>query len=251
MHITKILSGMACCLGLILAAPAFGSTVSYFITVNTSSVSGTTGYMDVALDPGSLGALGVTATISYFSGGTLSTNTTTSGTTTGTNLYYIDGDVSTSPASSPVLLSNSNTLTLVNLDSNNELTQALTFGASSSFYLSLSGPGVSLLGNAASTSGTTFVLDFLNDAQTAYLLSSDPTGSTTSLWATGVISISNTGLVTYVNNPGPGGGPSNQTTTPTPEPPAVLLMLLGAGLLMLCRARLRASAITLLADRRV
>src|ERR1035441_5592207 len=68
--------GVACCLGLILAGPAFGAVVSYQITLNTASVSGTTGYIDFQLDPGSLGALGVTAQIFAFTGGTLSTNTT-------------------------------------------------------------------------------------------------------------------------------------------------------------------------------
>lgn len=232
MYITKTLLGMACGLGLILVAPAFGDTVSYTVMLNTSSVSGTTGYIDVALDPGSLGALGVTATISRFTGGTLSTNTTMTGTTTGTNLYYIDGDVSTSPASSPILLSNSNTLTLVNDKSNNELTQALTFGSSSFFVLTLSGPGVSIAGLASGTSGTTFVLDFLNDAQSAYLLSSDPTGNTTSLWATDVISISNTGAVTTVENPGPSGGAPIGILTPVPEPESMLMLATGM-LLML------------------
>jgi hypothetical protein len=230
MCIKKTLLGTACCLGLNLTGSAFGDTVSYQITLNTSSVSGTTGYIDFGLDPGSLGALGVTAQITGFTGGTLSTNTTTTGTTTGTNLYYIDGDVFTTPANAPILLSGSNMLTLVNEDSNNELTQALKFAASSSFFLTLSGPGVSLLGDASGTSGTTFVLDFLNDAQTAYLLSSDPTGSTASLWATSVFNIDDTGVVTSVANPGPAGGPSLEVNTVTPEPST--WMLLGGGLLV-------------------
>ncbi|MGA3239732.1 MAG: PEP-CTERM sorting domain-containing protein [Bryobacteraceae bacterium] len=244
MYIAKTLLGTACCLGLILTGPAFGDILNYQITVNTASVSGTTGYIDVGLDPGSLGALGVIAAISDFSGATLSTNTTTSGTVTGTNLYFIDGDVSTTPASSPILLSATNTLTMGNDDPNNELTQALTFGTSLTFDLTLSGPGVSVLGHAGGTSGTTFVLDFLNDAQTAYLLSSDPTGSTASLWATGVISIANSGVVTSVDNPGPGGGPSDEATTLssetiTPEPSSVQLVLMGAGLLILAVSKRR------------
>jgi hypothetical protein len=126
---------------------------------------------------------------------------------------------------------------LVNADSNNELTQAMTFGTSSSFILILSGPGVNLLGGAGGTSGTTFVLDFLNDAQTAYLLSSDPTGSTATLWATSVISIANTGIVTSVDNPGPGDGPSDEATTLLPEP-SPMLMLLGGGLLILAVSKI-------------
>jgi hypothetical protein len=238
MYITKTLLGTTFCLCLIFATPVFGDIVTYQVTLNTASVTGTTGYLDVQLDPGTLGALGVTAAISGFTGGTLSTNTTTTGTTNGTNLYFIDGDVSTSPASSPILLSSSNTLNLVNADSNNELTQALLFAATSTFQLTLSGPGVSVLGLAHGTSGTTFVLDFLNDAQTAYLLSSDPTGSTASLWATTVISISNTGVVTVVDNPGPGGGPSDATTTLAPEPSSVLILLGGLLILAIGKARL-------------
>jgi hypothetical protein len=248
MYTAKTLLGTACCLGLILTGPAFGDTLNYQITVNTASVSGTTGYLDVGLDPGTLGALGVTAEISDLAGAALSTNTTTSGTVTGTNLYYIAGDVSTTPASSPILLSATNTLTMVNDDPNNELTQALMFGISLTFDLTLFGPGVSVLGYAGGTSGTTFVLDFLNDAQTAYLLSSDPTGSTASLWATSVTSIANTGVVTSVDNPGPGGGPSDeattltsQTITITPEPSSSLqlLALMVAGLLILAVSKRR------------
>ncbi len=233
MYIAKTLLSTACCLGMILTEPAFGNTLTFIITVNTASVSGTTGYMDLGLDPGSIGALGVTADISNFSGATLSTNTTTTGTVTGTNLYFVDGNVSTTPASAPILLSATNTLTMVNSDPNNELTQALNFGSSLTFDLMLFGPGVNQSGSAGGTSGTIFTLSFLNDPQTAYLLSSDPTGSTTSLWATNVISIDNTGVVTWVDNPGPGGGPADGTITPTPEPSSQLLVPISAGLLIL------------------
>jgi hypothetical protein len=242
MYITKTLFGAACFLGFVLTGPAFGDILTYQITINTTSVSGTTGYMDIVLDPGSLGALGVTAQINGFSGATLSTNTTTTGTVSGTNLYFIDGDVSTTPPSAPILLSASNTLNMMNGDANNELTQALTFATSLTFNLSLSGPGVSLLGDAGGTSGTVFLLDFLNDAQTSYILSSDPTGSTTSLWATSVISIDNTGVATAVDNPGPGGGPSDSMTTLTgetitPEPSSALLV--AGGLLILAMSKRR------------
>lgn len=205
MYITKTFLGAACCLGLILTAPAFGSILEYQVTVNTSTVSGTTGYMDVALDPGTLGALGVTAVIGGFTGATLSTNTTTTTSGSATNLYFIDGDVFTTPASAPTLLSSSNTLTLENTNSNNELTQALEFGTTLSFILTLSGPGVSLSGGATSISGTNFVLDFLNDAQTAYELTTDTTGSSALGWAVGVVEISNTGLATAIANPSPNG----------------------------------------------
>jgi hypothetical protein len=228
MYIAKTLLRAACGLGLILTGPAFGDTLTFQITVNTASVSGTTGYVDFQLDPGSLGAAGVTASIIEFSGATLSTNTTTTGTVTGTNLYYIAGDVFTSPASSPILISPFNTLTLMNEDSSNELTQALTFGTSASFDLTLSGPGVSLLGNAGSTSGTAFLLDFLNDAQTAYTLTNDTTGSTASGWAD-LINVSNTGVVTAT----PAQGGFSQMVIITPEPSSMQLSLIGIGLLLL------------------
>lgn len=238
MYMTKTLLGMACCLGLISVAPAFGGTIAYVVTVNTSSAAGTTGYIDLDLAPGTLGAPGVTVTINNFSGSTLSTNTTMTGTTTGTNLYFIDGDVSTSPMSSPVLLSNSNTLTLMNGDINNELTQALTFGATTTFWVTLSGPGV--LGGTSGISGTNFTLDFLNDPQTAWLFTSDPTGSTTSLWATDLINISNTGAVTTVENPGPGGGAPLGILTLVPEPGSLLLLATGVLLVVGLSKKLRA-----------
>ena len=233
MYIAKTLLGAAFGLGLILTNPAFGNTLTFIITVNTASVSGTTGYMDLGLGPGSLGALGVTAQINNFTGATLSTNTTTTGTVTGTNLYFVDGNVSTTPASAPILLSATNTLTMVNSDPNNELTQALKFGSSLTLALVLFGPGVNPSGSAGGTSGTIITLSFLHDPQTAYLLSSDPTGSTASLWATNVISVGNTGVVTWVDNPGPGGGPADGTVTITPEPSSQLPVLISAGLLIL------------------
>jgi hypothetical protein len=247
MHMKKTLLSTVCGLGLMFAGPAFGDLLTYQITINTASVSGTTGYMDVQLDPGSLGALGVTAAISGFSGATLSANTTATGVVTGSNLYFLAGNVTTTPPSAPILLSNTNTLNLVNTDPDNELAQALAFASSLTFTLTLSGPGVSVLGLAGGTSGTTFLLDFLNDPQTAYILSNDPTGSTTSLWATSVISIDNTGVVTSVDNPGPGGGPSAETTvltgqtiSITPEPsPIQMLALLGAGLLIVAMIKRR------------
>ena len=229
----KALLGTLFCMGLILVSPVFGDTLTYNVTINTASLfttPNTTGYLDFQLNPGSLGAAGVTAVVSGFNGAALSTVTNTST----TNMYFVDGQVSTSPAGLPVLLSGTNMLFIMNGDSNNELTQAVTFNTGLiSFQLSLSGAGVSSSGSSASLSGTTFVLDFLNVGQTAYLLSSDPTGSSTSatdpLWAAGVIDINNKGLVTPFANPGPGGGPAVVTFSPVPEPST--WMLLGGGLL--------------------
>ena len=224
-----------------LTGTAIGDTLGFVITVNTASAAGTTGYIDLGLDPGSIGAVGVTAEISNLTGATLSTNTTTTGTVTGTNLYFVDGNVSTTPASAPILMSASNVLTMVNSDPNNELTQALTFGSSLTFDLQLVRPGVSQSGSAGGTAGTIFTLSFLNDPQTAYLFSSDPTGSTTSLWATNVISVNNAGVVTWVDNPGPGGGPADGTIVVTPEPSSQLPMLIGAVLMILNVRRRRRS----------
>jgi hypothetical protein len=241
MTTAKTLLGTICCLGLMLAAPVSGDTLAYTVSVNTASVlttPNTIGYIDFQLNPGSLGAAGVTAAVSGFGGATLSTVTNTST----TNLYFVDGEVSTSPASLPILLSSANTLIMMNGNADNQLTQALTFNTGQiTFELTLSGPGVSLSGGAGSLSGTTFVLDFLNTAQSAYLLSSDPNGTSTSatdpLWAVGVIDISNRGLVTLIANPGPNGGPSVVAFTPVPEPSTWLL--LGGGLLTIALVRKR------------
>jgi hypothetical protein len=198
---------------LAIATSASAATLSYQVTVNTSSQLGNPAYLDLQLNPGSLISEPVEADLSGFFGAVLNPLDPNDG-NTGDVTGALPGDV-----------------TLANTDTTNEYFEALTFGSTIKFNLTLSGTGVDPTGNAGGTSGTAFVLDFL-DPSGDYLFSTDPTGSSTApdpLWAVAVINIDNTGLVTVNTNPNAGGGPSVATISTVPEPAA--WGLLGAGLL--------------------
>lgn len=213
----KIIFGAAAVLA-VAALDAPADTISYAVTVDTLSQDGNSGYIDLQLDPGTFSALPVTATITGFSpAGALNAADPGNGTVGQTS-----GDLAS-------------TLTIANTGgSTNEYTEAIQFGPSLTFDLTLSGAGVNLGGNAAGTSGTNFVLDFFDATQSTYLFSSDPNGNSTSgtdpLWAAGVIDIDNTGLVTTFANPGPDGGATLVTygpVTATPEPATWSLVTAG------------------------
>ncbi len=195
----------------LLCLSAQADTVTYQVTVNTSSQSGNDGYIDLQLNQGSLGSLPITASITNFAGGVLNP---------------IDGNNDAIGTSGNL----PGTLTIP-ADISTDYFERLTFGNSISFDITLSGTGVNLAGLAGGSSGTTFVLGFWDDSTIVPLFTSDPYG------ATGLIDIANDGTVSVEALPDPSGGDSLATIVATPEPSTLSFFACAGAALLLLRRR--------------
>lgn len=114
------------------------------ITVNTSSISGTTGSLDLQFNPGPLVSQSASLTILNFTSGT--------GTLSGTP--ELTGTVSGALPSS-VVFSNGTVY--------NDYFQAFKYGSTLSFTVELYGPAV-IAPNGTATSGSEFALSMFSDA---------------------------------------------------------------------------------------
>jgi hypothetical protein len=177
------------------------------ISANTTAIDGVTGSFDLQLNPGGLGTLPVTATITNFS---------TNG--TGLSLNTTDGDVSGTLIPGPLTINN--TLAL------NDLLENITFGTSLSFTVTLSGTGVT--SPNPNLPGTSFALS-LYDSNFNSLLTTDPAGTvvTANLNPDG-----STSIQTFSSDNS--GGASIVTATPeeivaTPAPSSIVLSVMGLG----------------------
>ncbi|HEX5282488.1 MAG TPA: NF038129 family PEP-CTERM protein [Bryocella sp.] len=188
------------------AAAAHADSVTYLVSVDTSSQNGNTGYIDLELNAGSLPAADVMATVSGFNGATPDSGDLFTLGTNGT----LPGDVS------------------FDNQTPNDYFEALTFGNSVSFLVTLSGPGVSPTGSISSDAGTDFQLEFLDPSQSSFLFTNDPNGPAA------IIAIANDGSVSAEAQPG-------SAVAPTPEPATLSLVALG-GVLMLAARRWRPRA---------
>jgi hypothetical protein len=128
-----------------LTAGPVRASVSYIITVNTSAVAGTTGFLDFQFNPSNITSQAATATVAGFSGGGPFGAAQNAGNVTGT--LVLPG-----------------TLVLTNSTPLNESFQAFTFGQSFSFELTLSGPAVDTP-NATATAGSSFGIGLYNSAK--------------------------------------------------------------------------------------
>jgi hypothetical protein len=193
---------------LLLAGGAQATTidVSYEISVNTSSVEGTDGYLDFQFNPGGFTPVdSASATLTgFFTDGTLTTEAPPLGAVTGS----LPG-----------------TVTIDNTGSTNEYTPGITYGSFFDIFVTLDIPTVS--GGAAS--GSSFTLD-VEDSVFRSLLGSFP--------AVEIDLDATTGNPAVTNNSG-----GAATVTVAPEPGSQVLVVSGlAGLCMgrrfLFRARL-------------
>jgi hypothetical protein len=194
------------------AAPARATSLTYQVEVNTASLSGTAGNLDFQLNPGGIGASAVTAVVSNFqTDGTLSS-------------IIFSGDA-TGSLPSPGL-------TLDNGTGFNDAFQAIKFGSSVSFDVTLSGPG---LNPSSSGVGSSFAMS-LYDTNNNPLLTTDTNGSvvTAQLSPDGTVQVEN---FPSALNSAPAAEANLVSATPEPSSVILLALMLPAGVLVLHRRR--------------
>ena len=206
----KLLSIASALLLACAVVPAHADSVTYAVTVNTSSQTGN-GYVDFELNAGSLGAQDITATVTGFSGAVL-----------------IPGD----PMNDAIGTTGSLDAPPLTFDNQigNDYFEALTFGNQVSFLVTLSGDGVSTSGASTSDSGTIFQVSFWDASGMNPVLSDDPNGLAAE------IDVADNGMLS--SDAGTG---TTVSAAATPEP-ATLSLVGAAGVLMYVAQRRRRAA---------
>ena len=209
-------------IGIYSAGPAWAGQLSYEVTIDTSAINGTSGYLDLQFNPGTLpGTQLATAVVEGF---------TSDGTLAIGPLSGVTGDVT---GTLPGAVSFDNQTVF------NDDFEGITFGNSIQFELVLSGPAV-LTPDGVSTSGSTFGVGLWDSTGSIPLLTSDPNGFV------GTVDINLDGSGTTTNFLTDAGGPAVVTFTPetptvTPEPDSILLFGTGlAAIIGFVRRRFRA-----------
>jgi hypothetical protein len=203
-------------LGILGPGPSRAGSVTYDVSVSTSSLSGQPGNLDFQFNPGGLGALVATATVTNFqtAGGIPAPSSTLTGDASGA----LPG-----------------TLTLDNGTAFNDVFQGFTYGTSLSFDLTLSGPA---LGGPAGTFGSSFALSLYDAAGITPLLTTDPNGSvlTVDLNADGTTSAQLFPQSPTNSTPAASASPVGAVV---PEPSSLVLLVstLPAGMVVLRRLR--------------
>lgn len=203
-------------LWLFCAVSAMASPITYDVTVNTSSTTGTMGSLDFNFNPGSLVTQSASLQILNFS---------SDGTLAG-NCPCATGDVNGQlPA----------TLTFDNGTGFNDYFDDFTYGTTISFAVSLYGPGLSAP-DGVSTSGSTFAFSMFSDsAGTIPVLTTDTTEGfafTIGVNLDGSTTVTDDSPQTAMN---PVGG----ATAPEPGTAAALGMGIAALILLGLKARPR------------
>ena len=183
---------------LLSAGAAWAEPVEFTFTLNTTSIAGTNGSLDFALNPGAGADQSLTALVSDFL-----TNGSYGGTQT------LTGDAT----GGPVITGNPLTLNATFAD--NDDLETFTYGDTLSFKVDLSGPALSAPDGLA-TSPYEFLFSTYSDALgTIPVLTSDPGG------ASGTITISPEAVIDA------GAISPEQSVVATPEP-SMLWWLCGA-----------------------
>ncbi len=217
---------------------ALADSVSYTVTVNTSSLNGTYGYIELQLQPGTLTPAPLNANVTGFQGASLNPLDAT---------YPPTGNFTGSLDNNDLILLNYSGSSSSPTFGPADYVEGINF-TSSQITLNLSISGVGSATPAGTTSGTQFDLDFF-DASGNYLLTTDP-GANNPItpvhpdpdYYAGVVDIDYQGNVT-ANGSGGGandvtfGAPGNTTATPEPSL-AVLSGLICASLILVGRRRL-------------
>jgi hypothetical protein len=196
--------------------------LSFNVSVDTSSLSGQSGFLDFQFNPGDSSALPATAAVTHFQtiGGILAQPASLTGDATGS----LPG-----------------TLTLDNGTVYNDVFQGFTFGNSFGFNLTLSGPAID---TPSGTVGSAFAVSLYAADGITPLLTTDPNGSVSTVYlnANGTASAE-----VFPQSPTDNTAAASVTAlTAVPEPSTLTMVLLlsslQAALILLRSARRRRSA---------
>ena len=198
-------------------SPAAAGSIEYAVFVNTSTLNGTSGFLDFQFDPGNSLTQAATAQILSFTGGTLVGSPSNTGNVTG----VLPG-----------------TLTFSNSTALSESYQGFTFGLSYSFFLLMSGLAIDFP-NGTSTAGSTFGLGVYDTGNNPIL-----TNQTAGSGYVGEVDINLNGTATGTAFPNASGGPSVAKLTPLVSPEPNSLLLLGLGLAVLAGMKIKRVAST-------
>ena len=174
--------------------------ITYTVSVNTSPINGTSGFLDFDFAPG------------FDSQGAFVTITGFSPTAFLVGAPQVNGDVVGSLATS---------LTINNTTAFNDYFQGFDYGNTISFQLSFGGPAL-VAPNGTSASGSTFVFGMFDNTGSNPFLTTDPNGNTFTV----DVNLDGTTSVTTFPSNAQGGAPA-ATVTATPEPSPFLLVALG------------------------
>lgn len=179
-----------------LLAGTAKADIIYQVSVNTSSISGTPGNIDLQFNPGGGSTQPASVRISSFSsvGGVITGAPSTVGDVSGT----LPG-----------------TVTINNTTALNDYFQPFTYGNSFSFRLLFTGPAINAP-NGTATSGSEFGLSLFNSDGSNVFLTTNPDGFA----ATANVNLNGTVTTTTYPSNGNGGAPVVTFTTvvATPEP---------------------------------
>ena len=194
-------------LGLLFSAASARASTIFLVSVDTSLLSGNSGFLDFMFNPGGSSQSAFAQVSSFSPGGSLSNSPTVTGDVTGTL---------------PPLVTINNTTAF------NDYFAGFTYGPSLSFLLTLGGPAVDAPNHTAS-SGSTFAFSmFANDGATPELTSSpDGFGFTVDVNLDG-----STTVTDFITS-------ENSIQVVTPEPAALALSLTGFAAIAIAGLRRR------------
>lgn len=115
-------------------------------------------------------------------------------------------------------------LSFDNSTTSNAYTSGITFGTYITFDLTFGGPAFT---SPDGSGNGVFQIDFLNAAEDGYLLTNDPTGSGYQDFNAAVVQVNGDGTTTFTPFPNLGGGPSAVTFAVVPLPSTLCMGALG------------------------
>ena len=226
-HSLRLLKAAAslCIFCAFLSHRAMADPLTYLISVNPSGLSGTSGYLDLQFNPGTLPGSQL-AFANVPSNGNWILGDGSNGISTG----VVSGELDFAGVS------------FENTSPFNDYLQSLVFGSSpDSLFVTFDGPAIESP-DGTSTSGSTFAISFF-DSNLNPVLTNNPDGFAA------LININPGGTITTETFPNTDGGPSAVTLVPpspppstTPEPATMLLVATGlSGIFALTHRKARSS----------